>query len=119
MNNKEELKDFSLFNSPFEEEREARKEIYGLEEYEGYYSCSDYENYDYTQNKKRKNRIYDLDNFVFPSSFVSFDFENLYPQRVTACSVGMVKYINGINKKKHSIVIFVHHLNMRGKKVQF
>ena len=52
MNNKEELKDFSLFNSPFEEEREARKEIYGLEEYEGYYSCSDYENYDYTQNKK-------------------------------------------------------------------
>ena len=100
MNNKEELKDFSLFNSPFEEEREARKEIYGLEEYEGYYSCSDYENYDYTQNKKRKNRIYDLDNFVFPSSFVSFDFENLYPQRVTACSVGMVKYINGIKQEK-------------------
>lgn len=100
MNNKEELKDFSLFNSPFEEEREARKEIYGLEEYEGYYSCSDYENYDYTQNKKRKNRIYDLDNFEFPSSFVSFDFENLYPQRVTACSVGMVKYVNGVKQEK-------------------
>jgi len=39
---------------------------------------------------------FDLNSFVFPSSFVSFDFENLFPQRVTACSVGMVKYKNGV-----------------------
>ena len=30
-----------------------------------------------------------------PSSFVGIDFETLFPQRVSACSVGMVKYIDG------------------------
>ena len=30
-----------------------------------------------------------------PSSFVSIDFETLYSQRVSACSIGMVKYRNG------------------------
>ena len=37
-----------------------------------------------------------LDNL--PKTFVSIDFETFYPQRVSACSVGMVKYIDG--KKK-------------------
>ena len=37
-------------------------------------------------NKRYKN---------LPKSFVGIDFETLYPQRVSACSVGMVKYING------------------------
>lgn len=32
---------------------------------------------------------------TFPKSFVGIDFETLYPQRVSACSVGMVKYIDG------------------------
>lgn len=30
-----------------------------------------------------------------PTSFVAIDFETLYPQRVSACSVGMVKYRDG------------------------
>ena len=30
-----------------------------------------------------------------PSSFVSIDFETLYSQRVSACSIGMVKYRDG------------------------
>ena len=30
-----------------------------------------------------------------PNSFVSIDFETLYPQRVSVCSIGMVKYLNG------------------------
>ena len=30
-----------------------------------------------------------------PKSFVGIDFETLFPQRVSACSVGMVKYIDG------------------------
>lgn len=30
-----------------------------------------------------------------PKSFVGIDFETLYPQRVSACSVGMVKYNHG------------------------
>lgn len=33
---------------------------------------------------------------ALPKSFVAIDFETLYPQRVSACSVGMVKYINGV-----------------------
>lgn len=92
----DDLKKLLRLYSPFEEEREAREEIYGPEEYEEYDSCSEYEDYDYIQNGTRKQRILDLDNFEFPSSFVSFDFENLFPQRVTACSVGMVKYKNGV-----------------------
>lgn len=31
----------------------------------------------------------------FPQSFVSIDFETLYSQRVSACSVGMVKFVDG------------------------
>ena len=102
MNNEENRKNFSNYNSPFEEEREAWKEIYGLEDYD---SCSDYEDYDYSQNESRIQRIYDLDKLEFPTSFVSFDFENLYPQRVTACSVGMVKYKNGIIVDKYYTLI--------------
>lgn len=30
-----------------------------------------------------------------PNSFVSIDFETLYPQRVSVCSIGMVKYRDG------------------------
>ena len=33
---------------------------------------------------------------TLPKSFVGIDFETLYPQRVSACSVGMVKYIDGV-----------------------
>lgn len=32
---------------------------------------------------------------TLPKSFVGIDFETLYPQRVSACSVGMVKYLDG------------------------
>ncbi len=32
---------------------------------------------------------------ILPKSFVGIDFETLYPQRVSACSIGMVKYIDG------------------------
>jgi len=32
---------------------------------------------------------------ILPKSFVGIDFETLYPQRVSVCSVGMVKYIDG------------------------
>ena len=42
----------------------------------------------------------DLDNYEFPTSFVSIDFETLYAQHVSACSVGMVKYINGVKQEK-------------------
>ena len=76
-------------------EKEAWEDLYCHRNNENYDSDSLYDNSGYTQKEARKQRIPDLDNFEFPSSFVSIDFENLYPQRVTACSVGMVKYKNG------------------------
>jgi DNA polymerase-3 subunit epsilon len=33
---------------------------------------------------------------TLPSTFVAVDFETLYSQRVSACSVGLVKYVDGI-----------------------
>lgn len=42
-----------------------------------------------------KNRENFIEGFNLPKSFVGIDFETLYPQRVSACSVGMVKYIDG------------------------
>ena len=40
-----------------------------------------------------------------PSSFVSIDFETLYPQRVSTCSVGMVKYKDGkITDRYYSLI---------------
>ena len=40
-----------------------------------------------------------------PSSFVSIDFETLYSQRVSACSVGMVKYKDGeITDRYYSLI---------------
>lgn len=47
------------------------------------------ERFAYTNGRKRK----DYSNL--PKSFVAIDFETLYPQRVSACSVGMVKYKDG------------------------
>ena len=44
--------------------------------------------------RRRNYQKYDVESL--PKSFVGIDFETLFPQRVTACSVGMVKYINGV-----------------------
>lgn len=82
-------------SQPIENERQAWEEDYdysGCEEYE--MPSDSYEGINIIL-PPIKQRVYDLEHFDFPSSFVSFDFENLFPQRVTACSVGMVKYKNG------------------------
>ena len=44
-------------------------------------------------NRRRNYQKYDVESL--PKSFVGIDFETLFPQRVSACSVGMVKYIEG------------------------
>ena len=48
---------------------------------------------------KRCNHFRDIEAKIvaspLPYSFVGIDFETLYPQRVSACSVGMVKIIDG------------------------
>ena len=89
MNNEVDIMRDSDYWSSFEDEMMAWEEVYNLSDCEDYAGCSDYSQGNY------RPRRYDLDNFVFPKSFVSFDFENLFPQRVSACSVGMVKYMNG------------------------
>lgn len=44
----------------------------------------------------RPRRHYDYSRLRdLPKSFVGIDFETLYPQRVSACSVGMIKYKEG------------------------
>lgn len=43
----------------------------------------------------RKINYHKYDIKTLPKSFVGIDFETLYPQRVSACSVGMVKFIDG------------------------
>ena len=62
MNDKIEL--FSFFD-----ERKIWDEVYN------HTDCEEFRNYD---------------SFDFPTSFVSIDFETLYAQRVSACSVGSV-----------------------------
>lgn len=88
------MKQGSDYWSSFEDEMMAWEEVYHLSSYEDYEMCSDY------SHEISKPKKYDLANIEFPTSFVSFDFENLFPQRVSACSVGMVKYKNGeiVNK---------------------
>lgn len=79
------------FFSPYEDEKMVWEEVYNLSDYD---LCSDYN--EYNKSPFGVKWSVDLETFDFPTSFVSFDFENLFPQRVTACSVGMVKYRNGI-----------------------
>ncbi len=87
----------SLFRSQLEkEEREAWDDIYGssnCDDYDSYIDCQDYE---YSNINPIRRKAYDWGGIDYPSSFVSIDFENLYPQRVSVCSVGMVKYKNGV-----------------------
>ena len=47
-----------------------------------------------TYSTKKQQQI-PSEHLFLPKSFVGIDFETLYPQRVSACSVGMVKYIDG------------------------
>lgn len=73
------------FFSPYEDEKMVWEEVYNRSDYN-----------EYNKSPFGVKWSVDLETFDFPTSFVSFDFENLFPQRVTACSVGMVKYRNGI-----------------------
>ena len=50
---------------------------------------------EFPNHSNTKERRDSIEGFNLPKSFVGIDFETLYPQRVSACSVGMVKYIDG------------------------
>ena len=102
MIDEKDMKHNSDYWSSFEDEMVDWEEVYGLSDGDDYDMCSDYSDYGEIPCGPNNKRRYDLDSFEFPKSFVSFDFENLYPQRVSACSVGMVKYKNGIIVDKYS-----------------
>lgn len=56
----------------------------------------------HTESNTSKNQVSEDH---LPSSFVSIDFETLYAQRLSACSVGMVKYKDGeIVDKFYSLI---------------
>ena len=97
MNCEDNLKKKSDCLSPFEDEIIDWEDFYNLSDWDDFQLCSDYADF----NNRSLQGKYDLDSFDFPTSFVSFDFENLFPQRVTACSVGMVKYKNGVIVDKY------------------
>ena len=74
----------------------------------------------YLKNKAGRKYQFDFDLFDFstkkvidsnskgfnlPKSFVGIDFETLYPQRVSACSVGLVKYKDGVIVDKYYTLI--------------
>lgn len=52
-------------------------------------------------NHHRNNTIIQGHIDSLPTSFVAIDFETFYPQHVSACSVGMVKYIDGKQCEKY------------------
>lgn len=81
--------------SSFDNEKLSWEEAYNLSD-DDCGMLTDYEGWIDSPFEAKISDNFDLDNFEFPTSFVSFDFENLFPQRVTACSVGMVKYNNGV-----------------------
>lgn len=97
----------SIFDlwSPVENDATDWKKDYNLSDWEDYESCPDSVRYSNPSPGLWYNAKYNIDNFEFPTSFVSFDFENLFPQRVTACSVGMVKYKNGAIVDKYYTLI--------------
>jgi len=58
------------------------------------HKCPECERLEMIARRKIAN-FFDKYGHEFPTSFVSIDFETLRGQPVSACSVGMVKYING------------------------
>lgn len=105
MNIEEGSHKIDLFCSSIDDERVVWEDVYNLSNCEDYEMFSDYNGYDKIPFGVREPISIDLDSFDFPTSFVSFDFENLFPQRVTACSVGMVKYKNGVIVDKYYTLI--------------
>lgn len=53
----------------------------------------------------RTRNYHKYDAKALPTSFVGIDFETLYPQRVSACSVGLVKYKDGVIVDKYYTLI--------------
>ena len=101
MKNKKENENLSDKCSPFEDERLAWEDwLNSFFDCDNYEMPSYYDEFSHNPSETINTKSYDLDRFEFPTSFVSIDFETLYAQRVSACSVGLVKYKNGLKYKE-------------------
>jgi len=78
------------------------------------HKCPECERLELIAKRKIANFFYKYGH-EFPTSFVSIDFETLRAQPVSACSVGMVKYINGEIKDRYYSLI-KPPMNYEGKK---
>ena len=88
-------KDYALSGRTFEEALSHRSCIILFEENDLIIKEESYEHYLEQFDKTPKQVTRKTKDIKLPTSFVGIDFETLYPQRVSACSIGMVKYKEG------------------------
>jgi len=88
-------KDYAVYGRTFEETLSHRSCIILFEGNDLIIQEESYEHYLEQFGATSKQVIKNNIEKVIPTSFVGIDFETLYSQRVSACSIGMVKYKDG------------------------
>ncbi|MBR2192965.1 MAG: DUF723 domain-containing protein [Bacteroidaceae bacterium] len=85
-------KDYAIYGRTFEETLSHRSCIILFEGNDLIIKEESYEHYLEQFGKTSEQVTRKTSELELPTSFVSIDFETLYSQRVSACSIGMVKY---------------------------
>lgn len=88
-------KDYAIYGKTFEETLSHRSCIILFEGNDLIIKEESYEHYLEQFGKTPEQVIKNNTKLELPTSFVGIDFETLYSQRVSACSIGMVKYKDG------------------------
>ena len=88
-------KDYAIYGRTFEETLSHRSCIILFEGNDLIIKEESYEHYLEQFGKTPEHVIKNNTKIELPTSFVGIDFETLYSQRVSACSIGMVKYKDG------------------------
>ncbi len=88
-------KDYAIYGRTFEETLSHRSCIILFEGNDLIIKEESYEHYLEQFGKTPEQVIKNNTKLELPTSFVGIDFETLYSQRVSACSIGMVKYKDG------------------------
>ena len=88
-------KDYAIYGRTFEETLSHRSCIILFEGNDLIIKEESYEHYLEQFGKTPEQVIKNKRKIELPTSFVGIDFETLYSQRVSTCSIGMVKYKDG------------------------
>ena len=88
-------KDYAIYGRTFEETLSHRSCIILFEGNDLIIKEESYEHYLEQFGKTPEQVIKNNTKIELPTSFIGIDFETLYSQRVSACSIGMVKYKDG------------------------